>query len=166
MESLTSIRTLLAYGDAMNTKLFAAADALAPEQLDQPFDMGMGTLRKTLAHIFVGESVWLERWKGNAETKWPPYEIEQSPATMLAAFSPLHQSRDAFLATLTRERLNAGQAYRDSKGSVFRATLHEMILQAIVHSTHHRAQAVNMMRRAGNQMVEIDFMYWRRQSVP
>ena len=32
---------------------------LSEAKLDQAFDMGLGTLRKTLKHIYDGESVWL-----------------------------------------------------------------------------------------------------------
>jgi uncharacterized damage-inducible protein DinB len=74
-------------------------------------------------------------------------------------------NRDRFLDRVDDVRLAADQVYRDSKGSLFRATLHEMMLQGINHSVHHRAQAVNMIRRLGGPIVEVDFMYWRRQPV-
>ena len=165
MDSLFSIRPLLAYSDQMNRLLLDAAAPLSAEQLDRHFDLGMQSLRKTLAHILVAETVWLERWRGNGEVKWPPYETTQSPAAMLADFETLWPQRDVFLASLTPEKLGADQVYRDSKGSQFTATLHEMILQGIVHSTHHRAQAVHMLRRVGGPFVEMDFMYARRRSV-
>ena len=163
MDPLLSIRPLLAYSDEMNRTLLDAAAPLTGEQLDRHFDMGMESLRKTLAHVLVAKTVWLERWRGNAEVKWPPYETTQSPADMLAEFETLWPRRDAFLASLTPAQLGAKLVYRDSKGSQFTATLHEMILQGIVHSTHHRAQAVHMLRRVGGPFVEMDFMYAQRR---
>jgi uncharacterized damage-inducible protein DinB len=158
----TTLQTLFAYNDQMNHKLLDAARSLNDAQLDQPFDMGMGTLRKTLAHIYVGEMVWLERWRGNGECKWPGYETSDTPATLGPKFTETARARDAFLSTLTPVQIEARQAYRDSKGNRFTATLHEMLIQGIVHSAHHRAQAVNMIRRVGGPTVEVDFMYSRR----
>lgn len=163
MDSLTTLRTLFAYSDDMNRRLLAAAEPLSAAQLDQPFDMGMNSLRGTLAHLLVAETVWLERQCGEGETKWPPYETTQSPAEMLAAFEKLWRRRDTFLASLTTRELERDQVYRDSKGSQFTATLHDMLTQGLVHSTHHRAQAVHMLKRVGGEFVEVDFMYWRRR---
>lgn len=163
MNALDSLVLQLAYSDEMNRRLFDAAGTLDAAKLDQPFDMGMGTLRKTVAHLYVGEKIWLERWKGNRDTPWPPYETTQPPAEILNACEAVWRDRDGFIAGLKDATLETRQVYRDSKGSLFQATLHEMILQGINHSTHHRAQAVNMIRRLGGPVVEVDFMYWRRQ---
>lgn len=163
MDSLASIRSLLDYSDEMNRRLCNAATPLPPEKLDHPIDMGMGSLRKTLAHILVAETVWLARQQGESETKWPPYETTQTPAQMLAAFEELWPRRNAFVRMLDDAKLSAEQVYRDSKGSQFTATLHDMLLQGIVHSTHHRAQAVHMLKRVGGAFAEMDYMYWRRR---
>jgi hypothetical protein len=45
------------------------------------------------------------------------------------------------------------QNYRDSKGSLFKATLNDMLIQNVMHSTHHRAQIVNAIRRVGQPQV-------------
>lgn len=163
MNALDSLRLQLSYSDEMNRRLLNTSALLDSAKLDQPFDMGMGTLRKTLAHIFVGETVWLERWKGNRDTPWPPYETTRTPREILADCEKTWTDREDFLNTLKEASLETTQVYRDSKGSLFQATLHEMILQGIFHSAHHRAQAVNMIRRLGGPIVEVDFMYWRRQ---
>ncbi len=163
MQTLKPIRSLLSYSDAMNEKILVAAVALSDAQLDQAFDMGMGTLRKTLAHIYVGEMVWLERWQGNTDCKWPPYETTLSPSEILDRCRALIGPRDVFVGSLDATRLAAVQVYRDSRGSLFRAMLLDMILQGITHSTHHRAQAVNMIRRAGGAVVEVDYMYAHRE---
>ena len=165
MDSLTSVCSLFTYSDEMSRRLLAAADPLTAEQLDRPIDMSMGSLRKTLAHILVGEQMWLDRQRGNGEAKWPPYETTQVPAQMLTDFESLWLKREAFLASLDAAKLAAEQPYRDSSGTPYVATLHEMILQGIVHSTHHRAQAVHMLKRVGGAFVEVDFMYSvRRES--
>lgn len=165
MNVLDSLRLQLQYSDEMNRRIMTASNTIDSDKLDDGFDMGLGTLRKTLLHIYVAEKIWLERWKANGEVPWPPYETSQTPAEILAECETVWASRDRFLETVDDVKLFAEQMYRDSKGSRFQATLHEMILQGINHSVHHRAQAVNMIRRLGGPGIEVDFMYWRRRPV-
>ena len=164
MDALSSIRALLAYSDEMTRRLLTAAEPLSDERLDRAFEMGMSTLRKTLAHILVGEQMWLERQRGNGEAKWPSYESRKRPAEMREEFDSLWPRRDAFLATLDAGKLAAEQPYRDSSGTAYAATLHDMLLESIVHSAHHRAQAVHMLKRVGGDFVELDYMYARRRA--
>ncbi len=163
MNVLDSLAVQLAYSDEMNRRILTAAATLDAAKIDEPFDMGLGTLRKTLWHICVAEKVWLERWRGNAECPWPPYDTPHTPAEIRTDCDALWKDRDAFLASLKEASLETRLVYRDSKGTLYRAPLHEMILQGITHSTHHRAQAVNMIRRSGGSAIDVDFMYWRRQ---
>jgi uncharacterized damage-inducible protein DinB len=88
-----------------------------------------------------------------------------SPEEVLKALELIWPERDAFLASLDPGRLDAEQPYRDSRGTLFRATLRRMLLQGIVHSIHHRAQAVNAIRRLGGAAPEVDFIMSVRQPV-
>lgn len=160
-----TIRELLRYGDHANDLVFRSALPLPDEALDRPFDMGRGSLRRTLMHIHVGEAVWLQRWRGRTETKWPDETERAGVATIHERFGDVRRERDAFLADLSDAALQISVTYRDSKGSLFHASLGQMMMQMCVHSTHHRAQAVNMIRRAGGQAPEVDYMVWVRKPV-
>jgi uncharacterized damage-inducible protein DinB len=149
---------LFRYSDRANAMLLDAAMALDDERLDRAFDMGMGSLRRTLLHIWSGESVWLQRWQGRVETPWPD-ERERAAIRIIAdRLAANSKQRDQFLAGLATEALATKQTYRDSKGSLFSASLQDMVLQMFVHSAHHRAQAVNMLRRLGVTPPEVDYM--------
>jgi uncharacterized damage-inducible protein DinB len=163
MLTLESIRMMMKYSDWANRAILEASASLPDAKLDQPFDMGMGSLRKTLLHIYNGEHVWLNRWQGRAETKWPGEEEKATPATVRDRLAGTWRDRDAYLATLKDADLKREVTYRDSKGSLFRATLSDMMMQMFVHSAHHRAQAVNMIRRVGDAAPEVDYMYWIRK---
>lgn len=164
MNAFDSIRLQLQYSDEMNRRLLAASASFDDAKLDEPMSMGPGTLRKTLVHIYVGEAAWLERWKATPGFKWGSVDQPRTVAEISERSSWLWNDRDNFLATLHPDRLDAEQRYLDSTAGMFSATLHEMILQGIFHSAHHRAQAVNMVRRLGGAIVEVDFMYWRRRT--
>lgn len=157
-----TIVRLFAHSDWANEQLVRAADPLTGEQLDRPFDMGVGSLRRTLLHIYVGEAVWLQRWMGKAETKWHDETEKASPADIGGRLRKNAVERDAFLRTVSASDLDRVVRYRDSKGRLFDASLHDMILQMVMHSAHHRAQAVNMLRRVGGTAPELDYMYHLR----
>lgn len=149
---------LLRYNDWANHAMLDAAGSLADEALDRPFEMGMGTLRRTIIHIYNGEFVWLNRWQGRAETAWPDETERASIATLRQRFSQVAGERDAYLRTLGAADLAELVIYRDSKGSRFQAARGDMLNQMFVHSTHHRAQAANMVRQLNAGLLELDYM--------
>lgn len=163
MNDLDRFRAFLRYSEWANAQLLHASAGLSGEKLDQPFDMGRGSLRKTLLHLWAGESVWLARWNGQSDTPWPDEERKADVPNIDEQFRQVYSERTALLATLKDADVDRVVTYRDSKGSLFKATLGDMIMQGIVHSIHHRAQAVNMLRRLGADAPEVDYMYWVRK---
>lgn len=163
MIELDTVRTLLRYSDWANGQILRASARLGDEPLDRPFDMGRGSLRLTLMHIHAGEYVWLQRWGGKTETPWPDEEEHLSVVTLAESFGQMYARRDGFLKGLSNADLARPIVYRDSKGSLFTATLGNMMLQMCVHSMHHRSQAVNMLRRLGAAPPELDYMMWVRK---
>lgn len=162
MIQLDTIRTILRYSDWANGRAIAAAEPLGDDALDRTFEMGVGSLRRTLIHILNGESVWLARWR-QLEPAWPSESEQVSPTEVGRRLAAMYPERDAFLATLRDTDLARVQRYRDSRGSLFDATLGDMLFQACNHSIHHRAQAVNMLRHVGAGLVELDYMVWLRR---
>ncbi len=163
MKTIDPFRSFSCYNAWANAQLLQAATPLTDSQLDRKFDMGVGSLRKTLLHIYNGEFVWLQRWQGKRDTPWPNEEEKATVATLASRFGLLPPQHDAFLETLKDTDLDRSIVYRDSKGSLFSAALGDMLIQGFNHSTHHRAQAANMLRHVGAGPVELDYMYWVRK---
>lgn len=164
MEILAAIKRMFAYSDVSNRTVLDAAGKLSDEQMDRGIDIGPtpGSLRRILLHTYNGERVWLSRQKGNAETKWPSEGVTPSVGQLSGDFAAVFAEREKWLAELTPGHLVVVQPYRDSRGTLFRATLMDMILQGLTHSTHHRAQAANAIRRLGGTAPELDYMYMHR----
>lgn len=165
MQSLVMMQRLMEYSDWANDQVLSAAGELSDEQLDRGLEIGPGpgSLRRVLTHTWAGEDMWLRRWKGETEARWPSEGENCSVATLHDRFMALRPERARFLATIGDQDLVPVQAYRDSRGSLFRATLADMLLQGIVHSVHHRAQATNAIRRLGGRVPEMDYMTRIRQ---
>jgi uncharacterized damage-inducible protein DinB len=159
MPELDLIRRLFEYTDWSNGRLIESAAPLGEDALDRPMEIGPGTLRRTLVHICNGERVWLGRFRQDHEVPWPS-EAELVPVAVVGERLDLHaRERDGFLSTLSPADLDRVQTYRDSKGSLYRAPLRDMLLQGVLHSKHHQAQAVNILRRLGAAWPELDYMY-------
>jgi len=163
MAGLATFRDLYRYNDWADSAVVSAAAGLSDAALDQSFDMGLGSLRATIKHILDGETVWLARWRGRTETPWPSYDLRPTVAALAEVSRATQAERDAFVAALNEADLSRVIVYRDSRGSLFSASLGDMMMQMFVHSTHHRAQAVNMLRRVGATAPELDYMVWVRR---
>lgn len=144
-----TIRELFDFDLWANRQVFACTDGLSDAPLDQPFEMGEGSLRKTIAHIYAAGRIWYDRWNApGRETLEPALGIQSLPRIIDAA-ERLHATRGAWLATLSDETLDASLNYTNWKGEPCSNKLGHMLLHVVNHGTHHRAQAVNMLRRLG-----------------
>jgi len=159
MLHLPTLSTLLEYTDWSSTRLLESAANLSDEQLDRDMQIGPGTFRRIILHIYNGELIWLKRWQGVVENKWPSESEAVSIAELNGRLEANARDRDTWLERLTADALGRTQTYRDSKGSLFQATLGDMIVQGIMHTKHHQAQAVNALKRLGAPWPELDYMY-------
>lgn len=152
------------------TRVFEWARPLTPEQYEQKFPIGLGTLGRTLTHIMICEWSYMERVRGNAV---PPYEEWPIQDETPPAFSVLEKEWAA-QAERTRATLEGVRDWEtpleypvtwDDKPLIVTASRSDIFTQLAFHEIHHRAQAMNMLRHLGVQGEDIDFnalMYARR----
>lgn len=147
--NLATIRELFAYNDWARDRLMTCVAPLDDAKLDRVFEMGEGSLRKTLEHIHGSEWAWLQRWKGWSPTK---ADLPGGFPSMTAVWERWRQTateRGAYLATLKDADLASPITYSNYKGESHSARLGYMMLHVCNHGTHHRAQAINMLRHVG-----------------
>jgi uncharacterized damage-inducible protein DinB len=159
METLATLVELFRYGEAANGLVVNAAGRLTDEQLDRPLNIGLGSIRRICQHLLAGEATWLARIRGDVEAAWPDELAPMSMPDVLRHLEAVETERRSFLAALQPEQLSRRQRYRDSKGSLFQATLHEMLIQAAVHAIHHRAQITCAIQLVGGNPPEPDYMH-------
>lgn len=161
--NLETIREWLRYSAWANDRLTALASGLSDAQLDRPFDMGPGSFRRTMLHILDGEAVWFERWRGHRETPWPDPNRPAPLSDIRADLAVVAARRSEWLSGIDPVRLDECIVYRDSRGSLFQASLRDMLLQGCVHSSHHRAQALNMLKHLGAELPRpgLDYIFMK-----
>ena len=60
------------YNSWANRRTLEACAALSTEQFTRDLGSSFRSVRDTLAHIFLVEHLWLERWHGRSPSAYPP----------------------------------------------------------------------------------------------
>ncbi len=149
------------YHDWAIGKLLDLASPLPDASLDRDFAMGHGSLRKTLAHLHDVEPFWLANWSGTAGGFLRTPE-GTSLAQLRRTWAETAATRNALVASL--DAAGAAKTVAVSFGGpamTFRVV--ESMLQICVHGTHHRAQAINMLRHSGVTPPPFDVPIWLKE---
>jgi uncharacterized damage-inducible protein DinB len=157
---LPTIRTSFAYSDWARDKLLNAASSLSDAQLDQKFEIGLGSIRQTLYHNYEAERVWLERWRG-VSTPFYPDAGGISIPQLWSQCRTVERERNRFLEEKTNGDLLRPVSYVNILGESYTFPLGKLTLHVSNHGTQHRAQALNMFRRLGIRVDDVDFLYMR-----
>lgn len=160
MERMSVLNQLYAYSDWANAKILERCLKLTDSQLDQPRDLGPGTLRQTLYHVAMAELIWLERWK---LLPWRPFPTDaqgMSVADIANLLKDLSQQRLEFFANQTD--LESEIAYRNLKGDPFAYPLIELAMHVANHGIHHRSQILAYLKSFGEVFpAGLDYLFFR-----
>lgn len=161
--SLAMLRRHFAYNDWANDLLMDAAKSLGDDKLDQAFEMGIGTFRKTMLHIESAERYWLAHWRGESHPTWQELDDTTGLAALADAWSVVRQQREACLESLDDSALMREVTAEPGKDMFLTFRLGETMLQVVTHGTHHRAQALNMLRHVANVSMPMSMIAFARQ---
>lgn len=158
-----TLKELFSFSDWAHDKLISASIELSDQQLDQPFEMGEGSLRKTLNHLHSAERVWLDRWTQHTPARFRADATGVSIAQLRGEFTATATERNAFLGPLRDTNLQTPITYTNTRGQTFTYALGEMMLHVCNHGVHHRAQALNMLRRIGAELPKpgLDYIFFK-----
>jgi len=160
--SNTILQDLYAYNTWANRRAFALCDGLTDEQLDQPREMGFGSLRNTLFHILSAEEIWLERWQAKP---WRAFDVDaggRSPAEIASRLEKVAVERAALMEREQADGWSRICKYKDGKGNPVRNRLDDSLWHVANHGIHHRAQALNYLKQFGRTAPGgLDYIFFR-----
>lgn len=147
---------LFAHDRWANAQLYAACEALTPDQFTQPFDMGTGSIRNNLVHNLGAMQGWTDVLN---ETESRP-RLEESEYT-LEQIRDLHDPIcDDFEAAALRRPFDTVINRKRGEHS-YTFTVGGIITHVTTHSVHHRAQCLNMLRQLGVEKLPMSsIMEW------
>lgn len=160
---ISEARQLFDYNSWATARMFTAAEALTPEQLEASLVSSFPSLKATLAHIVVTEWVWLRRWLGESPTGAPAWAAEASLRELKAQLAAIEAERASFLAERTDTDLEDVISYRGVDGQAFAHPLADLIRHVVNHSTYHRGQLATLLRQLGHTPPSTDFTRYLRE---
>lgn len=150
-------QTMARYNRWMNEKLYAVAAELTDAERKEDRGAFFGSVHRTFNHILVGDRVWLGRFNGVVlpEGEFGPGGIRSLDQELYTDFEELRRERaktddavDAYVATLTNEKLSANLRYL-RRGAPMEFPLWHAVAHFFNHQTHHRGQITTLLMQLG-----------------
>lgn len=164
VSSRDQTRRLHQHRSWVNEKPLTACDLLSDEEVRQPFQIGQGSIWKSLLHLYAAEYVWLEVLLGNDDPVLPGDEPGKLPGNQqgeggITSFGDLKErwadltSRwDSYFAGLTPEMLGEVVYKRNTSSGLGKhpgTRRADVLLHVCTHAQYTTAQIINMLRQAG-----------------
>ena len=148
---------LLEHDRWATTQLLELCRGLTDAQLDQQFDIGHGTLRKTLDHQIPNLDFWMGLTTGQ------PVEQQRGPSSLETLIADHERAHSAFasLARQVRDEERLDDTFRDHYG--YPMTYGGAILMVTLHNEAHRTEILHIFARLGMPelaQVEVDHGLW------
>ncbi len=161
-ESTSILQDLYAHGDWANAKLLNLCGHLTDSQLNQPREMGFGSLRNTFFHILEAESLWMERWLGQPAR---PLVADAGGLSLVEIGNQMQQvalSRDALIAQELRSDFARVVTFVDLAGNQWQFPIGDLLNHVANHGIHHRAQVLSFMKQFGITVpAGVDYIFWK-----
>jgi len=117
-----------------------------------------------LPHIQLARGVWLSRLKGekyDMPAEWfPPLALDETRAACDAQDSVWR----SYLDSLKDEKLPTVCRFASSDGTVYTATVEDILIHVFNHSTYHRGQIARLVAECGGQRAGTDYIAFGRRA--
>jgi uncharacterized damage-inducible protein DinB len=144
MPTSDPLAILLAQNRWATRNLLEVCAALPSEQFHQRFEIGLGSLHNTVAHILGAMQRWGDLLAGRA----PRPGLEAETWTAEALIGLLEEIADD-LETSARAHPVEDLVTGERGGRTFTFARGAVLTHVLTHGMHHRAQCLNMLRRLG-----------------
>ena len=138
------VEILLASNRWATKNILDACRNLSPEQLNQEFEMGLGTIKRTLTHILGAMQGWgdlLAEREQRPRLEEDDLSLDELETRLDAIADDLLQSSRSHPVDEIVSGERGGRTYSFTRGAV--------LTHVTTHGMHHRAQCLNMLRQMG-----------------
>jgi len=157
------MRTLYDYNAWANRRSMDAAAKLTADQFLKPMGSSFGSVRDTLAHIYGGESLWLERFQGRSPSSLPDASQFPDAVALREKWSELEARLLNFVKGLTQADLDHVMEYKTLKFGVYKNPLWQSMQHLVNHGSYHRGQVTTLLRQLGAEPILTDLMHFYRE---
>lgn len=161
---VAEIRSLLAYNEWANARIFSAAAQLDQSAFTEPRGSSFSSIRDTVAHIASSEWIWLRRWRGESPSGPPEWGSMLEAVALARNLAEVEADRTLFVNELSDADLAIPVAYTNLRGEDFRQPLADQLVHVVNHSTYHRGQVATLSRQAGFSAPPTDLIVFKREN--
>ena len=118
--------------------------------------------RKWLCHVLAAEQMWITRLRGedsSAVPVWTDRSLDEC-AELLAQNASAYQQ---FLHGLSEADFEQAVSYKNTKGVSFSTSIRDILTHVANHGTYHRGHIATLMRAAGQEPINTDFITFTRE---
>ena len=164
MTLVDSLRMMAAYNRWMNERVYDACAKLSDEERKRDRRAFFRSIHGTLNHLLLTDRGWLARFHGK------PWGFRSLDEELCASFDELRRERaatddeiEAFLGTMTAERLDEPFTSETYAGRKYTHPLGPGLVHLFNHETHHRGQVTTLLAEAGVDVGATDFIAFYRE---
>jgi uncharacterized damage-inducible protein DinB len=117
------------------------------------------------AHIIGARWFWLYRLGQVGEPAEGFFPQAGTLTDLQKRAADMHAVWRQYLAALTDDDLTRDIEYEATEGGRFRTRMEDILTQLYGHSLYHRGQIAMLLRQAGAEPPETDFIFWAREAV-
>lgn len=158
---LDHLDTLFAYDLWANRALAAALGEASPGGVASE-SPEVREAARLFAHLTRASEVWLGRVEGTGAAGLPVWPSDGDVAASLARAERAAAGWRAHLRAVGDRGLGQAIAYRNTRGERFETERAGIIAHVVNHGTHHRGQAVHLLREAGLEPPVLDVIAYLR----
>lgn len=161
--NVEDFRLLYDYNSWANHRTLEACAALNDEQFTRDLGSSFRSVRDTLAHLYGGEWIWLERWHGRSPNALPSAAEYANLESLRRRWEEVERGLLDFVASLTPEDVQRAVTHKTTQGVEQSAPLWQMLQHLVNHGTYHRGQIATMLRQLGAKATSTDFIVFYRE---
>jgi uncharacterized damage-inducible protein DinB len=118
-----------------------------------------------LGHLAAARHLWLHRLGAAADGPAELFPEGANLPDVTDALRSIQERWSAYLTDLTEVELARVFEYRSIEGARFRNRVEDILMQLFGHSLYHRGQIATLVRAAGGEPAQTDFVFWTREPI-
>ncbi len=152
------------YNKWANAQLFVLLQKLTAEQITQNVHGSFTTIKETVYHLWMAESIWNQRL---AMAEHPTVPYDNFTGTFLEALTAWQQQSEETLLFLKKQTTDEALAhqvgYTRHKNEHYKNTVADILLHMHNHATFHRGQLIAQLREIGiTKLPSTDYITYAR----
>lgn len=160
---LNMLQSMCVYTEWANERLQTVLLGLTDNEADRDLGGSFNTIRRTVWHLSLAESLWTQRLRGIEAPVLPPEPGGKPFAEELKAWVEFTAGLRSFAEHLEDRHLESEIQYRKLDGSACQSRIGDIILHVCNHSTFHRGQLIHNLRQLGKPLLpNTDYITWCR----